>query len=132
MIAYLASGFQGGLQWYRCTTERVGIEELERYAGATIDVPSCFIGGANDWGVHQAPGVYERMQRQVCTHLHSCELLAGAGHWVAQEQPTQLAARILDFLATAPISGSAEPGFRRSPAATVGSYGRPANSVTPS
>ena len=65
--AYAATGFQGGLQWYRCGTGGVGLAELQLFAGRTIDVPSCFISGAHDWGVFQSPGTCERMQETVCS-----------------------------------------------------------------
>src|SRR6202012_666162 len=45
---YERTGFQGGLQWYRCRTRGEGIgnlqlRELQVFAGRTIDVPSMFI-----------------------------------------------------------------------------------------
>ena len=101
--AYAATGFQGGLQWYRCGTGGVGIAELQLFAGRTIDVPSCFISGAQDWGVFQSPGNYERMQETVCTCMLGCHLLPGAGHWVQQEQPQQVTELLLDFLAASEI-----------------------------
>src|SRR5256885_724671 len=65
---YERTGFQGGLQWYRCRTGGVLSPELELFAGRAIDVPSLFIGGNSDWGTYQTPGAFERMQtRAVCT-----------------------------------------------------------------
>ncbi len=52
---YARTGFQGGLQWYRCGTTGRFTPELELFSGRTIDVPSCFIAGASDWGVQQRP-----------------------------------------------------------------------------
>ena len=52
---YARTGFQGGLQWYRCRTERRN-GDLDAFAGRTIDVPSAFIAGASDWGIYQVPG----------------------------------------------------------------------------
>ena len=98
--AYAATGFQGGLQWYRCGTGGVGLAELQLFAGRTIDVPSCFISGAHDWGVFQSPGTCERMQETVCTRMLACHLVPGAGHWVQQEQPQQVTELLLDFLHT--------------------------------
>ena len=98
--AYAATGFQGGLQWYRCGTGGAGLAELQLFAGRTIDVPSCFIAGAHDWGVFQSPGNYERMQETVCARMLGCHLLPGAGHWVQQEQPQQVTELLLDFLRT--------------------------------
>ncbi len=99
--AYGATGFQGGLQWYRCGTARVGAGEQQIFAGRTIDVPACFISGAADWGVFQSPGAYERMRDEVCTRMLGCHLLPGAGHWVQQEQPQRVTELLLDFLRTA-------------------------------
>ena len=95
---YARMGFQGGLQWYRCRTVGKFEAELEIYSGRTIDVPSMFVAGKSDWGVHQAPGVFEKMQASVCTHMRGCHLVDGAGHWVQQEQPEAVTRLLLDFL----------------------------------
>ncbi len=95
---YARTGFQGGLQWYRCrTTGRYGAD-LEIYSGRTIDVPSCYIAGKSDWGVYQKPGDFERMQTDVCTNMLGCHLVDGAGHWVQQEQPEATSRLLLQFL----------------------------------
>lgn len=91
-------GFQGGLQWYRCRTVGKFEAELEIFSGRTIDVPSLFIAGSSDWGVHQAPGVFEKMQASACTQMRGCHLVDGAGHWVQQEQPEAVTRLLLDFL----------------------------------
>jgi pimeloyl-ACP methyl ester carboxylesterase len=95
---YARTGFQGGLQAYRVGTDPASGDELRLFAGRTIDVPACFIGGANDWGVHQRAGRLERMQNVACTDLRGVHLVAGAGHWVQQEQPTEVSALLLQFL----------------------------------
>ncbi len=84
------TGFQGGLQWYRCTASTEQIEELRLFSGRSIDQPACFIAGQSDWGVYQRPGAIERMQAQVCTRMRGCDLVAGAGHWVQQERPGEV------------------------------------------
>ncbi|NJO22844.1 MAG: alpha/beta hydrolase [Sphingomonadales bacterium] len=95
---YDRTGFQGGLQWYRCrTTGRYGAD-LEIYSGRTIDVPSCYIAGKSDWGVYQKPGDFERMQTEACTNMLGCHLVEGAGHWVQQEQPEATSRLLLQFL----------------------------------
>ena len=53
---YARTGFQGGLQWYRCGTSGAFIPELQTWSGRTIDVPSAFISGQQDWGTYQRPG----------------------------------------------------------------------------
>lgn len=95
---YRRTGFQGGLQWYRCRTEGVGCAETEIFHGRPIVVPSMFVAGAMDWGIYQTPGALETMQRDACSHMSDCHLLDGAGHWVQQEQPGQVIRRLLAFL----------------------------------
>ncbi len=97
--AFERTGFQGGLQWYRCATDPGHAAELTAAAaGRTIDVPSMYIAGASDWGVHQKPGELERMQGGMCSDLRGVHLIPGAGHWVQQEQPETTAALLVDFL----------------------------------
>lgn len=97
---FARTGFQGGLNWYRCRTEPGHMAELEVLAGRTIDVPSLYIAGAADWGTFQTPGAFERMQRHALTRLHGCHLIPGAGHWVQQERPMATTAALLEFLQT--------------------------------
>jgi pimeloyl-ACP methyl ester carboxylesterase len=95
---YRRNGFQGGLQWYRCMTGSRYIAELQTFSGRTIDVPSMFIAGSHDWGSYQVPGALEKMQNSACTQMRGCHLLAGAGHWVQQEQPEQVSSLLIRFL----------------------------------
>jgi pimeloyl-ACP methyl ester carboxylesterase len=92
------TGFQGGLQWYRCRTGGRYESELELFSGRMIDVPSVFIAGRSDWGVYQVPGSLERMQRDACTRMLGCHLIDGAGHWVQQEKPAKVGELLLEFL----------------------------------
>ena len=94
---FARTGFQGGLQWYRCVGGKYAAE-LETYSGRTIDAPACFIAGKSDWGVYQSPGALETMQSSACTRWRGTHLIDGAGHWVQQEQPAQVARLLLDFL----------------------------------
>jgi pimeloyl-ACP methyl ester carboxylesterase len=95
---YDRNGFQGGLQWYRCTTDSRYLAELQVFSGRTIDVPSMFIAGKSDWGSYQVPGALEKMQTSACTQMRGCHLLDGAGHWVQQEQPEQVSSLLTRFL----------------------------------
>jgi pimeloyl-ACP methyl ester carboxylesterase len=95
---YERTGFQGGLQWYRCRTQGVGAAELQVFSGRTIDIPSMFIAGAHDWGIYQTHGAIERMQTSVCTQMRGCHLLPAAGHWVQQENPAGVISLLLTFL----------------------------------
>jgi pimeloyl-ACP methyl ester carboxylesterase len=96
---FARTGFQGGLQWYRCTFGGGKYTaELETFSGRTIDVPACFISGKSDWGVYQAPGELERMETSACTQWRGTYLVDGAGHWVQQEQPEEVIRLLLQFV----------------------------------
>lgn len=92
------TGFQGGLNWYRCTTNGLNRSDLELFAGHTIDVPSCFISGIADWATFRPPGALDQMQRKACTKMKGAHIIEGAGHWLQQEQPERLTELIVDFL----------------------------------
>jgi pimeloyl-ACP methyl ester carboxylesterase len=95
---YNRNGFQGGLQWYRSRTEGVGLGDLQVFSGRSIEVPALFIAGASDWGIYQTPGAIERMRGTGCSDLRGVHLIEGAGHWVQQEKPDAVNARLLEFL----------------------------------
>jgi pimeloyl-ACP methyl ester carboxylesterase len=99
--AFQRTGFQGGLNWYRCMTHPQYAAELSAaVAGRTIDMPSMFIAGAADWGIHQKPGELERMQESACTDFRGMHLVEGAGHWVQQEQPARTSELLLHFFSS--------------------------------
>ena len=102
---YARTGFQGGLQWYRCGTSGAFLGELQTWSGRTIDVPSAFISGKQDWGTYQRPGVFEIMQTKACSNMIGCHLVDGAGHWVQQEQPAEVSRLLLQFLKQAKAGG---------------------------
>jgi pimeloyl-ACP methyl ester carboxylesterase len=91
---YGRTGFQGGLNGYRGSP---GSEDLQLFAGRTVDVPSMFISGRSDWGVYQSPGAIERLEKTVTTKYQGTHLLEGAGHWVQQEQPESVSRLLLEF-----------------------------------
>ncbi|MET0877258.1 MAG: alpha/beta hydrolase [Tardiphaga sp.] len=95
---YARTGFQGGLQWYRCGTSGAFAAEYETWSGRTIDVPSCFISGKQDWGIYQRPGAIEAMRTTACTDMRGVHLIEGAGHWVQQEQSAEVSRLLLRFL----------------------------------
>lgn len=94
--AFGRTGFQGGLNWYRCRTEGWNAD-LEVFAGRTIDVPAVFVAGRRDWGMHQVPGALERM-RAVCPRMGAPVVVEGAGHWVQQERPGAVVEAVLGLL----------------------------------
>jgi pimeloyl-ACP methyl ester carboxylesterase len=95
---YERTGFQGGLQWYRCAADAQCVRELQLFAGRTIDVPSMFVAGRSDWGTHQRPGSFETMETEACTRFRAAHLIDGAGHWVQQEQPEAVSRLLLEFM----------------------------------
>ena len=95
---YGRTGFQGGLNWYRCGTGGEFSADMQLWAGRTIDVPAIYIAGRSDWGIYQKPGDFEAMQSKACTRFTGAHLLEGAGHWVQQEQPEPTAQLLVDFL----------------------------------
>ena len=92
------TGFRGGLNWYRAATGGSFENELQLFAGRTIDVPSIFIAGRSDWGVYQHPGAVENMQDAACTRMSGIHLLDEAGHWVQLEQPEAVSSLLIGFL----------------------------------
>ena len=97
---YSETGFQGGLQWYRCSTMGLFDKDLLSHVGKTVDIPSCFMAGKNDWGVYQRPGAFETMQEWALSDFRSCHLIHNAGHWVQQEQPKPVINYLVKFLKT--------------------------------
>lgn len=94
---FIRTGFQGGLNYYRVAEDdRFGVE-LSAFAGKTIDVPACYIGGEREWAVYQTPGAFQRMDR-VCTRLLGVHLVPEAGHSLAEEQPDLVNGLLLGFL----------------------------------
>jgi pimeloyl-ACP methyl ester carboxylesterase len=90
---FMRTGFQGGLNYYRTSDAN----ELAVFAGRTIDVPSCYIGGDSEWAVYQSPGTFEEMH-EVCSRLLGVHLVHRAGHSVAEEQPHEVNRFLIDFL----------------------------------
>jgi pimeloyl-ACP methyl ester carboxylesterase len=96
---FARTSFRGGLKWYRNATDAYGVEQLQAFAGGSIDVPCCFIAGKSDWGTYQSPGVLQAMESSACSQFRGMHLVDGAGHWVQQEQPAALAGLLINFLA---------------------------------
>ena len=92
---YGRTGFQGGLNGYRGSP---GDDDLQLFAGRTLDVPSSFMSGKQDWGTYQNPGALGRLEKTITTRYLGTHLIDGAGHWVQQEQPEALTGLLLDFL----------------------------------
>ncbi|KAG9193861.1 microsomal epoxide hydrolase [Alternaria panax] len=91
------TGFQGGLNYYRITTDPALMRDLQLFAGKKIECPSIFISGAKDWGNYQQPGAIEAYPES-CSDFRGVRFIEDAGHWLQQEQPERVVEGILGFL----------------------------------
>lgn len=91
------SGFQGGLNWYRCGTNGLNAQETLLFSGRAIDVPTWFVAGKRDWCPYQLPGYLDAMAQQATSDFRGCFFVEGAGHWVQQEQPELVNRLLLRF-----------------------------------
>ena len=96
---FARTGFQGGLNWYRCRFDPGITAEQQLYAGRTIDIPALFIAGRHDWGIQQSPHALARMRSHAFTDMPAPILIDDAGHWVQQEQSQAVTAALAAFLA---------------------------------
>ncbi|MFT4714544.1 MAG: pimeloyl-ACP methyl ester carboxylesterase [Candidatus Azotimanducaceae bacterium] len=94
---YQRTGFQGGLNWYRCSISTEFNQELRIFAGRKIEVPAIFIAGQADWGIHQSPGQLKKMLEKACTDMTILPFIDNAGHWVQQEQPEVVNGLLVNF-----------------------------------
>ena len=95
---YGRTGFQGGLQSYRCRTTERYQRDLSVFHGLPITVPTTFLAGKQDWGWAQFPGAVEAMEANACSDYRGTHLIEGSGHWLQQEQPEETIRHILAFL----------------------------------
>lgn len=95
---YGRTGFQGGLNCYRCRTGGLAARELSLFSGRAIELPACFVAGERDWGNHQTAGALDAMRGRAFTRMEHVHLVPGAGHWVQQEAPGEVCRLLLAFL----------------------------------
>ncbi|MEL7468909.1 MAG: alpha/beta hydrolase [Pseudomonadota bacterium] len=95
---YGRTGFQGGLQSYRCRTSARFQQDLSVFHGLRVQVPMTFLAGRQDWGWAQFPGALDAMESAFCPDYRGTHLIDGAGHWLQQEQPEATVRHILSFL----------------------------------
>ncbi|KAE9392581.1 alpha/beta-hydrolase [Gymnopus androsaceus JB14] len=104
---YSRTGFQGGLNWYRCMTDPKWTSDMRAFTGKRVTVPAMFLSGDKDWGVWQSPGALEGMKQRVCARMDEEDviLLPDAGHWAQQEQSEAVIQHLLRFLAKVRLDG---------------------------
>jgi pimeloyl-ACP methyl ester carboxylesterase len=95
--AYRASGFRGGLNWYRNLDRNWDL--TAPWQDAQIRQPSLFIAGANDAVVTGLIGAKRINElERVLPNLTRKLIIAGAGHWVQQECADEVNAALIAFL----------------------------------
>ena len=96
---YARTGFQGGLQWYRCGTLGADSSRSCRSSSGRTHRRARRLHRRQQ-RLGRLPGArrFERMQQSACTRMCACHLIDGAGHWVQQEQPEQVTRLLLQFL----------------------------------
>ncbi|MEM6652143.1 MAG: alpha/beta hydrolase [Pseudomonadota bacterium] len=94
--AFTKSGFRGPLNRYRAID--LDHQEMAAYRGQTLDLPTCFIGGARDPVRQFVPGVDAfETAGAACTDFRGTTIIPNVGHWVQQEAPTETNAALAMF-----------------------------------
>jgi len=95
--AFETSGFIGPINRYRAQV--FDAQALPEIKGARMQQPLVFVGGSRDPVRNFLPGVdlYEQAGAH-SDHFCGATLLAGAGHWVQQEQPQETNEALAKFL----------------------------------
>ncbi len=93
--AFEASGFRGGLNWYRNVTRNW--ERSADLADAHVSQPALFISGSRDPA--RNPAAIERLP-EVVPNLVASHILDGCGHWTQQERPQEVTRLLLEWLQT--------------------------------
>lgn len=90
-----ASGFRGGLNWYRNIDALPGI--LSPYFGRTIQQPTMYLYGDLDLIAGNTPESLAGLKASL-PNLKKVVKLEGAGHWLQQERPEEVNRELVSFL----------------------------------
>ncbi|MGW4895984.1 alpha/beta fold hydrolase [Kitasatospora sp. NPDC004240] len=94
-----ATGFTGGLNWYRNLHRNW--ELTAPLNKAAIQVPVLYLAGTDDFVIRgQDPARLEEELRRWAPRLHRSVLLPGCGHWTQQERPAEVTAALAEFAAS--------------------------------
>ena len=91
------TGFRGALNWYRNIDRNWELTPFLR--GARLCQPTLFAAGAEDGVIKFSRHAVDTLEESV-PNLRNKALLPGAGHWVQQERPEEINARLTEFLLT--------------------------------
>jgi pimeloyl-ACP methyl ester carboxylesterase len=97
--SFTASGFTGGLNWYRNIDRNW--ELTAAWQHAPIQVPALHLAGDRDL-IYALPGTAALVAALPSLHpqMRDPIILPGCGHWIQQERPTEVNAALLDFIAS--------------------------------
>jgi pimeloyl-ACP methyl ester carboxylesterase len=90
---FTRTGFTGGINWYRNMDRNWSL--TEHIAGATVAVPSLFIGGRLDPVLVMTP---PESTVDLLPDHRGTVLVDDAGHWVQQQKPGEVNAALISFL----------------------------------
>ena len=90
--AYERSGFRGGINWYRNIDRNAA--EYPEIGTRSLDIPCLMLPA--EWDPGLRPEFAEPM-RELCSDLE-LHLVEKAGHWIQQEHPEEVNARLLSWL----------------------------------
>ena len=94
--AFSKSGFKGPIDWYRSLDRNWAVTAFLQ--DQRILQPALFLVGERDPVRHYA-GQHEAGLKDWAPDLRGAHVLAGAGHWLQQERPSEVNALLLAFLA---------------------------------
>jgi pimeloyl-ACP methyl ester carboxylesterase len=90
-----ASGFRGGVNWYRNIDAIPGI--LSPFIGTTIKNPALYLYGETDLIAGNTPDAIETMKATL-PNLRGVVKMNGAGHWLQQERAEDVNRELIKFL----------------------------------
>jgi pimeloyl-ACP methyl ester carboxylesterase len=90
-----ASGFRGGLNWYRNIDAIPGV--LAPFVGATIQNPSLYLYGEHDLIAGNTPDAIAALRASL-PNLRGVVKMDGAGHWLQQERAQDVNRELVGFL----------------------------------
>lgn len=95
--AFLASGFRGGLNYYRNLDRNWQLQAA--LAGTKVEIPALFMIGERDTGL-AIPGMREILSAmpELVPHLTRQIVVPGSGHWLAQERPDIVNDALIKFV----------------------------------
>jgi len=94
------TGFRGGLNWYRNIDRNWELTPFLN--GAKLRQPALFVAGEFDPVIAMSREIFNTMGKNMWD-LRKKVLLAGAGHWIQQERPTEVNQLLIEFLTSPTI-----------------------------